>query len=203
MRRLVVLALLGCGGAGSATPVANRVDPQPAEEPAPASVEEVCAALAPAARTPLGSPPYPAPGFTGENYRGEKISDRDYRGEPHVRHFFASWALYSNAELTLDALAKGLEGTASVVAFASDSDWERVRLGLERKLGGFPAFELLLDRPSGDDNLGATAAAHGVPKVPETVLVDRDQTVRAHIVGPRDWGSPAARACVEALAASP
>ena len=40
-------------------------------------------------------------------------------------------------------------------------------------------FDVLLDKPDGDDNIGAIAAAWGIKAVPESALIDKQGNIRA------------------------
>jgi peroxiredoxin len=58
-------------------------------------------------------------------------------------------------------------------------------------------FPLVLD-PEGE-----IARSYGVIGIPTTILIGRDGRTAALAVGPRDWGSAAAREMIQALLAEP
>ena len=60
-------------------------------------------------------------------------------------------------------------------------------------------FDVLLDKPKGDDNIGAIAAAWGIKAVPESALIDRQGNIRAYFVNKRDWQSPIAETCLRSV----
>jgi thiol-disulfide isomerase/thioredoxin len=63
---------------------------------------------------------------------------------------------------------------------------------------GLP-FNILLDPPAGDDNIGKIAASWGIHAVPESALIDRDGKIRAYFINKRDWQSPVAETCLRSL----
>ena len=60
-------------------------------------------------------------------------------------------------------------------------------------------FDIFLDRPSGDDNIGQIAASWGIKAVPESALIDRHGVIRAYFVNKRDWQSPVAETCLRSV----
>jgi peroxiredoxin len=65
------------------------------------------------------------------------------------------------------------------------------------------ATELGLTFPLVLDPGGNTEQRYGVIGLPTTFVIGRDGRAVAFGVGPRDWGSPQARALIEALLAEP
>jgi thiol-disulfide isomerase/thioredoxin len=63
---------------------------------------------------------------------------------------------------------------------------------------GIP-FQVLLDPPAGDGNIGKIAASWGIKAVPESALIDRQGNLRAYFVNKRDWQSPVAETCLRSL----
>ena len=60
-------------------------------------------------------------------------------------------------------------------------------------------FDVYLDRPAGDDNIGQIAASWGIKAVPESALIDRRGNIRAYFVNKRDWKSPVAETCLRSV----
>ena len=60
-------------------------------------------------------------------------------------------------------------------------------------------FEVLLDKPSGDDNIGKIAAAWGIKAVPESALIDKQGNIRHYFVNKRDWQMPVAETCLRSV----
>jgi thiol-disulfide isomerase/thioredoxin len=60
-------------------------------------------------------------------------------------------------------------------------------------------FDVLLDKPAGDDNIGAIAAAWGIKAVPESALIDKQGNLRHYFVNKRDWQMPVAETCLRSV----
>jgi thiol-disulfide isomerase/thioredoxin len=60
-------------------------------------------------------------------------------------------------------------------------------------------FDVLLDKPAGDDNIGAIAAAWGIKAVPESALIDKQGNIRHYFVNKRDWQMPVAETCLRSV----
>ncbi len=60
-------------------------------------------------------------------------------------------------------------------------------------------FNVLLDKPNGDDTIGAIAAAWGIKAVPESALIDRQGNIRHYFVNKRDWQMPVAETCLRSV----
>lgn len=77
-----------------------------------------------------------------------------------------------------------------------------MQLALEAYKRGLPdgvPFQVLLDPPAGDDNIGQIAASWGIHAVPESALIDRQGNIRAYYINKRDWQSPVAETCLRSL----
>ncbi len=94
----------------------------------------------------------------------------------------------------VDALApnvKAPEGKDVPLAAALDS----YRKALPK---GVP-FQVFLDPPQGDDNIGQIAASWGIKAVPESALIDRKGNIRQYFINKRDWQSPVAETCLRSV----
>jgi thiol-disulfide isomerase/thioredoxin len=60
-------------------------------------------------------------------------------------------------------------------------------------------FDVYLDPPEGDGNIGKVAASWGIKAVPESFLVDRAGNIRAYFVNKRDWTSGIAETCIQSV----
>jgi thiol-disulfide isomerase/thioredoxin len=60
-------------------------------------------------------------------------------------------------------------------------------------------FDVLLDKPNGDDNIGAIAAQWGIKAVPESALIDKQGNIRHYFVNKRDWETPVAQTCLRSV----
>ena len=169
--------------------------------------------------------PVLAPDFTAVDHQGKPVKLSDFRGKVVLINFWASWCGVCKTEKpAIEALARELGGDDFVViALASDKSWTDVLLSLVGSLspntrlptgevsfkaaldaysaalpGGIP-FEVYLDPPTGDGNIGAIAAAWGIKAVPESALIDRNGNIRAYFVNKRDWSTPVAKTCLRAV----
>jgi thiol-disulfide isomerase/thioredoxin len=60
-------------------------------------------------------------------------------------------------------------------------------------------FNVLLDPPAGEDNIGTIAASWGIKAVPESALIDRQGNIRHYFVNKRDWQTPVAETCLRSV----
>jgi hypothetical protein len=61
------------------------------------------------------------------------------------------------------------------------------------------AFDVLLDPPAGEENIGAITASWGIKAVPESALIDRDGNIRHYFINKRDWQTPVAETCLRSV----
>ena len=136
------------------------------------------------------------PDFSGRTATGRTVSLAGLRGRVIILTFWATWCSECRPEMPVfeqlhrDFSAEGLtvlginvrEGGPIIRTYAKE-------LGL--------TFPLLLD-PKGE-----VQASYGVVGLPTTFLIGRDGRGVALAVGPREWGSPPARAIVQALLEEP
>ena len=60
-------------------------------------------------------------------------------------------------------------------------------------------FDVLLDKPNGEDTIGAIAASWGIKAVPESALIDKQGTIRHYFANTRDWQMPVAETCLRSV----
>jgi thiol-disulfide isomerase/thioredoxin len=170
--------------------------------------------------------PMPAPNFTAYDHAGNPVDFKQkYKGKVVLLNFWASWCGVCKTEKPkLSHMADDIAGgDFTVVTLASDRTWTDVLLAIVESLapatkipsgelsldqakeiygravpGGLP-FDVLLDMPQGDDNIGQIASAWGIKAVPESALIDRDGNIRAYFVNKRDWDSPVAKTCLRSV----
>jgi thiol-disulfide isomerase/thioredoxin len=166
------------------------------------------------------------PSFTAYDHAGNPIDFKQkYAGKVVLLNFWASWCGVCKTEKPkLYEMAEDLAGgDFVVVALASDRNWTDVLLAIVESLspktklpsgevalaqakeiygkalpGGLP-FDVLLDPPQGDDNIGQIASSWGIKAVPESALIDRKGNIRAYFVNKRDWDSPVAKTCLNSV----
>ncbi len=160
------------------------------------------------------------PNFTAYDHAGNPVDFKQkYKGKVVLLNFWASWCGVCKTEKPkLNEMAHDIAGgDFVVVALASDRNWTDVLLAIVQSLApgvkvpdgevnpqqageiydrampnGLP-FEVLLDPPQGDDNIGQIASSWGIKAVPESALIDREGNIRAYFVNKRDWDSPVAK----------
>jgi thiol-disulfide isomerase/thioredoxin len=169
--------------------------------------------------------PMPAPDFTAIDNRGQPVSLAQFRGKAVLVNFWASWCGVCKTEKPkLVKMAEELAGDDfAIVTLASDHTWSDVLLSLVESLAprtklpdgdvaitdaleiykralpsGIP-FQVYLDPPAGEGNIGAIATAWGIKAVPESALIDKDGIIRAYFVNKRDWQSPVAKTCLRSV----
>lgn len=176
---------------------------------------------------PGGKPcslPVRAPDFTAVDHKGKPVKLSDFRGKVVLLNFWASWcgvcktekpALYSMADdmasddfvvLALasdhtwtDVLGALVEGLAPTYRMPEKLDMQSALKAYSEALPRGIPFNVLLDPPAGDGNIGSITASWGITAVPESALIDRDGTIRAYFVNKRDWESPVAKTCLRSV----
>ncbi len=110
-----------------------------------------------------------APDFALKGIDGRNIRLSEYRGEPVILHFWASWCgPCRESAASLDALAT--KSTTQVVGVNLDGSAERARA---------VADSLHLQSPTLVDTQQTVARAYDVAKLPLTLLLDADGAIRA------------------------
>lgn len=119
----------------------------------------------------------PAPGFTLQDLKsGEEYSLKDFKGQPVVLNFWASWCVSCREEAKiLERIYKDLEPSRVKVLGVAIQDTSEDALRFNRRYG--QSFQSLLDVP------GRVAVDYGVLGVPETFLINPDGIVHERIIG--------------------
>jgi len=170
--------------------------------------------------------PIPAPDFTAYDHDATPVHLSDFRGKVVLVTFWASWCGVCKTEKPhLEEMAKDMAGKDFVVvALASDRNWADVLDAITDALApgvkvpegkdatlqtalaayqqGLPhgtSFQVLLDPPKGDDNIGQIAASWGIKAVPESALIDRQGNLVHYFVNKRDWQTPVAETCLRSV----
>jgi peroxiredoxin len=173
---------------------AKLIEPAAARE-----LQAACKGLRASAENPaFGKMPSQAPvDFTAQDHQGKMVSLSDYRGKIVFVNFWATWCGVCKAEKpNLEDMAQELESDDFVVlTLASDPSWDKIR----EYFPNGSALKVLLDPPSGDDNLGVIARSYGITAVPESFVIDRKGHIRHYFINKRDWHSDVAKTCLRSL----
>ncbi|HEY6179033.1 MAG TPA: TlpA disulfide reductase family protein [Kofleriaceae bacterium] len=171
------------------------------------------------------SAPVPAPDFTAEDMTGKQVKLSDFRGKVVLINFWASWCgLCKTEKPLLNQMAREMANNDDfvVLALASDRTWADAMTALLETLAPSAApegkasrddiaaayrkalpngtpFKVLLDPPSGDENIGKITASWGITAVPESALIDRQGNIRAYFGNKREWQSNVAETCLRSV----
>jgi thiol-disulfide isomerase/thioredoxin len=136
------------------------------------------------------------PEFSGPTVDARSVALADLRGKVVLLNFWASWCVECRPEMpVLEMLHRELapRGLAVVGINAREAPPAVTRYASELGL----TFPLVLDVE------GRTSERYGVIGLPTTFVIARDGRAVAFAVGPRDWGSAAARTLLQTLLAEP
>jgi thiol-disulfide isomerase/thioredoxin len=139
----------------------------------------------------------PAPAYVFRTRDGAEARLSDFHGQVVVLNVWAMWCVPCRTEMpTLARLAAAYAGSdLAVLPINVDTGAEQVAAATAfidghdpLPLYSDPKFQLPFELP-------------GKGKMPQTVLLDRQGRIRAHLSGEADWASPEARALIDALLA--
>jgi thiol-disulfide isomerase/thioredoxin len=158
---------------------------------------------APPAPGPLGAfeltryaPDTRPPEFRGRTVEGHPVSLAELSGRVVLLNFWATWCLECRPEMpAIERLHREFGPQGLTVMAVNEREGTPAVRNYARGLG--LTFALVLD-PNGD-----IGKMYGVIGIPTTFLIGRDGRAVAFAVGPRAWGSPAARAILQALLSEP
>ena len=159
------------------------------------------APLATGAMEKLVTPPeaVAAPAYVFKAPDGADARLPDFKGQVVVVNVWAMWCVPCRTEMpTLAALGKSYAGRdVAVVTVNVDNEAANIAaagpfLEVNAPLPSYrdPKFQLPFELP-------------GKGGMPQTVLLDRQGRIRAHLTGGADWSSPEAKAVIDALLAEP
>jgi thiol-disulfide isomerase/thioredoxin len=195
-RKIIAITLIGAACLFLGIRYAFLVQPAAARE-----IRAACNGLRPSPTNPmLGTVPTAAPvDFTAQDHQGKMVKLSEHRGQVVFVNFWASWCNVCKSEKPgLEQMAQELQseyGDFKVLSLASDASWEPVRESLPQG----SSFQVLLDPPAGDENLGTIAKSFGLKAVPESFVVDRDGRIRYYFINKRDWDSGVAETCIRSV----
>ncbi len=140
------------------------------------------------------SPPVPAPDTAYTDPSGQPTTLAASDGRVRLVNFWATWCAPCRKEMpALDALQRDLGGPGFEVITIATGRNSPEAIAAFREKAGITALGNALDPK------GRLAAAMGVPGLPVTVLLDREGSEIARMIGDADWNGPEARALIEAL----
>ena len=116
----------------------------------------------------------PAPDFTLRDLKGNQVSLSDFRGQPVVLNFWATWCMPCRVEIPyLEALyTKYKDQGLVVIGMNTETDYMKVKHFAEPRM----SYTVLLD--------GQTQAqAYDVSGIPCTYYIDREGLIRYRNVG--------------------
>jgi thiol-disulfide isomerase/thioredoxin len=137
-----------------------------------------------------------SPHFSGNTLDGRQLSTTDLRGKVVVMNFWASWCAECRPEMpVLEQLHREFAARGLAVVGVNAREGKEAAGRYTHALG--LTFPIVLDPD------GGISAGYGVIGLPTTFMVARDGRAVALAVGPREWGSSAARALIQTLLAEP
>lgn len=195
-RKIIAITIIGAACLFLGIRYAFLVQPAAARE-----IRAACNGLRPSFTNPeLGTVPTGEPvDFTAQDHEGKMVKLSDYRGQVVFVNFWASWCNVCKSEKPgLERMASELQREYpdfKVLSLASDTSWDPIR----ERLPQGSAFQVLLDPPTGDENLGTIAKSFGLKAVPESFVVDREGKIRYYFINKRDWDSTISETCLRSV----
>lgn len=195
-RKIIAITIIGAACLFLGIRYAFLVQPAAARE-----IRAACNGLRPSFTNPeLGPVPTGEPvDFTAQDHEGKMVKLSDYRGQVVFVNFWASWCNVCKSEKPgLERMTSELQREYpdfKVLSLASDTSWDPIR----ERLPQGSAFQVLLDPPAGDENLGTIAKSFGLKAVPESFVVDREGKIRYYFINKRDWDSNISETCLRSV----
>lgn len=131
-----------------------------------------------------------APNFSITSIEGEVICLNDLKGKPIVLVFWATWCESCMGELSaLEKFFSGKKDRINVLLVTIDGERKKAAQKIVREKGvTLPV--VLIRKEKIMDHYGVRGW------VPQIFLIDKDGFLVGKIMGPRDWSSPQAVACM-------
>lgn len=137
----------------------------------------------------------PAPAFSLPTLNGGRLQLDDYRGQPVLLHFWATFCTSCREEMPVLAALAERFGKHGLAVLAVDVD-----RGSRRQVERFMEdLGVQLDVPLDPD--GQVRRSYEIDTLPTTYLIGRDGRFLARSIGPRDWGNAAVGELFEQLTA--
>ncbi len=138
-----------------------------------------------------------APNFSLTSLEGKVVCLNDLRGKPVVLVFWATWCETCMDELpSLERFFSRRREQMQVLLVTIDGERKRAVQKIIREKGiTFPVALILKEKVM--DHYGVRGW------VPQIFLIDKEGVLLGKIMGPRDWSSPQAGACIGEIFALP
>lgn len=135
----------------------------------------------PAIETQLGEP---VPAFEFTDFKGRPYKISDFKDKLVVLNFWATWCPPCVVEMPIFIdLAKEYPDDVVVLAISSDFDEEKLSTFLEKLGKKHPHADLSNFKIFLDKNSRITRDLFQTYRLPETILIDRNQNMRNKLVG--------------------
>jgi peroxiredoxin len=137
-----------------------------------------------------------APDFTLPDAQGRQVSLSAFRGKVVFLNFWLSSCKPCEEEMPgMERLRRTLAPRGvEMLTITADENWDDVSRLLGRIFPGGKTGMVVVKDPE-----KKVATTYGTKLFPETYLIDRQGNLRFYFDNARDWGSKAARECVESL----
>lgn len=188
--------LLGAGGVGALLYV-NREPP--AKASATSAEKSDLARFATGAMSKLQTPPdiVPATDYRFLDAAGAETGFEAFKGRVAVVNLWAMWCAPCREEMpTLAALAAAYAGNDQVVVAPISVDLPDQVADARAFIGEHAPLPFY-----GDPKFRLPFEFAGKGAMPQTIILDRQGRVRAHLTGGADWSGPETRALIDALLA--
>ncbi len=137
-----------------------------------------------------------APDFALPDSQGRSVALASFRGKVVFLNFWLSSCKPCEEEMPgMERLRRTLAARGvEMVTVTADESWDDVGRLLGRVFPGGKHGMVVVKDPE-----KKVATTYGTKLFPETYLIDRQGNLRFYFDNARDWGTPAARECVESL----
>lgn len=192
--------LLGAGGAGALLyvkrePPAKASAPPEAKSGAKSDLARFATGAMSKLETPVETPP--AGDYRFRDATGAEIGFDAFKGKVAVVNLWALWCAPCREEMpTLAALSAAYAAKPGVAVAPISVDLPEKVEEARAFIGDHSPLAFY-----SDPKFRLPFAFAGKGAMPQTILLDRQGRVRAHLTGGADWSSPEAKALIDALLA--
>lgn len=138
-----------------------------------------------------------APNFTAKDLNGASFDLRSLKGKVVVLNFWASWCAPCVEEVpSLIKLIKEFKGNVQLIAVSGDSSLEDIHVFLK----SFPELQAANIKVVWDEDRSLMKQFQ-VSRLPESLVLDKDQKLAKKLVGSIDWYTNDSKAYIQTLLA--